>query len=102
MTVLPCPGDRACSAPRPAATSSDRMMIGGVRSAAWNSVVTSLPSWVVPAGTDAEADVAMGEGGATSTPFESSGVASGTSNGGSATPPGLATKVADYWPSGTD
>src|SRR4051794_32264555 len=89
MTVLPCPGETACSAPRPAAASSDRMITVGVRSAAWKRDVTSLPSSVVPAGTDT-GDETTGGAATGSTTFESTGVASGTTNGTRAAPPAVA------------
>src|SRR4051794_16934328 len=101
MTVLPWPGETACKAPSPAATSNDRRMTGGVRSGAWKSDVTSLPSSVTLAGTAAVASVEVATG-AFATTDDSTGVASATAKAGSCGPPGLALNVADATPSGTE
>ena len=62
MTVLPCPGETAWSAPRPAASRSEPMSASGVRSfvASSPAIWSWVPPGTAPAGTLAEPGSGVG------------------------------------------
>ena len=96
MTVLPWPGDRAWSAPSPAASSIAMRMMGGVSSFAWKTAMTSAPRSPMPLGTAATVGevVPLVPGSAAMAP---TGCASGTTRAGSTAPPGVAFQPAPGW-----
>src|SRR4051812_7809053 len=103
MTVLPCPGESACNAPRPNATASDVRITIGVRSRDWKSAETPAPKSLIPFGTaapDAGTGADPGPPGVPEPPADATGVASGAENGGNAGPPAVAVQVAERWSAG--
>src|SRR6476659_2709895 len=98
MTVLPCPGDTACSAPSPNATATDVRITTGVRSRDWKRAEMSVPKSLIPFGTAAPTAGACAGAvppGVSAPTAGPTGDASGAENGGSAAPPAAAVHVAE-------